>query len=244
MISKLSFKKITDCVPGKDSQSEKENPEIYLTFDIDWACDEVLKDCIDLIEKANVAATWFVTHDTPLLNRLRANPKFELGIHPNLNFLLEGSPKNGKSAEEVIDRIFSIVPEAKVVRCHSMTQNSRLSQMFVDKGLTHDCNHLIPEQSGIVVKPWLLWNGLIKVPHFWEDDAVCIYKQNSPVCELLAREGLKVFDFHPIHVYLNTEDLSRYERTRPLHGDPLELVKHRYAGEGTRTALEFLLSCA
>ena len=183
---------------------------LFLTFDIDWACDEVLADTIALAENANVAATWFVTHDTTLLHRLRNNPKFELGIHPNFNSLLEGNLQNGRNAEEVIDRVLKFVPEAKAVRCHSMTQNSRLLQLFVYKGLTHDCNHFTPEQSGILLKPWRLWNGLIKVPHFWEDDAVCIYEVNTPVQELLSMGGLKVFDFHPIHIFLNTENLERY----------------------------------
>ena len=49
---------------------------IFLTFDIDWATDEVLSDTIDLVEAAQVCATWFVTHDTPVLARLRDNPAF------------------------------------------------------------------------------------------------------------------------------------------------------------------------
>jgi len=79
------------------------------------------------------------------------------------------------------------------------------------------------------------------VPHFWEDDAVCIYEVNTPVQELMSRGGLKVFDFHPIHIFLNTEKLERYERTRAFHRNSGELIKHRYAGEGTRTALKTLL---
>lgn len=70
---------------GNIGEIDLENPssyqKIFLTFDIDWASDEVLEYCIDIIEKANVKATWFVTHETPLLERLRANPNFELGIH-------------------------------------------------------------------------------------------------------------------------------------------------------------------
>jgi len=48
---------------------------------------------------------------------------------------------------------------------------------------------------------------------------------------------LKVLDFHPIHVFLNTESLDRYERTRPLHHNPKELIKHRFEGYGTRNRL-------
>ena len=93
----------------------------FLTFDIDWANDDVLNDTIDLIEDKDVTATWFVTHDTSLLSRLRQNSKFELGIHPNFNWLLEGDDRNGRNAREVIERLLAIVPEATSVRSHAMT---------------------------------------------------------------------------------------------------------------------------
>ena len=60
----------------------------YITLDIDWAPDFVLESVIEMVTKANVYATWFITHNTPLLETLAQNPKFELGIHPNFNFLL------------------------------------------------------------------------------------------------------------------------------------------------------------
>jgi len=58
---------------------------IYLTFDLDWACDCVIEDTLLLLEHENVPATIFVTHDTPLLKRMRENPNIELGVHPNFN---------------------------------------------------------------------------------------------------------------------------------------------------------------
>jgi len=64
-----------------DEQSWKD--KVFITMDLDWACDDVLNDTIDLVERYDVAVTWFVTHDTPVLERLRENPKFELGLHPN-----------------------------------------------------------------------------------------------------------------------------------------------------------------
>lgn len=109
---------------------------LFLTFDIDWAHDDVLNDTIDLVEEAGVAATWFVTHDTPVLKRLRDNPKFELGIHPNFNYLLEGGDRNGCNAREVIERLRVIVPEATSVRSHSMTQSTGLLDLFVRGGHT------------------------------------------------------------------------------------------------------------
>lgn len=237
--SKFSFHKVSEC-KVKDNCNHK----LYLTFDIDWACDEVLLDTIELVEHFGVAATWFVTHDTPLLERLRGNTKFELGLHPNFNSLLEGNCEVGLNAEKIIEDILKVVPEAKSVRSHSLTQNSRLQEIFIEKGLTHECNNLIPEQSNIILQPWKLWNGLLKVPHFWEDDAVCIYRNNTSITELLHRNGLKVFDFHPIHVFLNTESLSRYDETRQWHKSTSKLINHRYSGHGTRSKLLQLLEAS
>ena len=217
----------------------------FLTFDIDWACDEILADTIDLVEEADVCATWFVTHETPLLKRLRDNPKFELGIHPNFNNILAGmpDPADGMSAEEIVANLLSFVPEAKSVRSHSMTQSSTLLQIFLDKGLTHDCNHFIPHQAGIELRPWYLWNGLIKAPYFWEDDVAATYGENlGEIAQLTRRKGLKIFDFHPIHVFLNTERMGRYEESRPFHHLPEELLCFRNnETAGARTALKTLL---
>lgn len=233
---------------GKINLIEVENIETwhdknFLTIDIDWAHDEIIYDTIRLVEKTGVRATWFVTHETCYLKLLRENPLFELGIHPNFNPLLMGDHSLGETAEEVIDRVLEIVPEAKSVRSHSMTQSSVLLNLFSKKGLTHDCNHFIPQQSKIIIKPWHLWNGLIRVPYFWEDDLSCIYNDCFDPTSLLRRQGLKVFDFHPIHLFLNTTDLNIYNETRNLHGKPKELKKYcSNSSDGARSRFKRLFS--
>lgn len=211
--------------------------ELFLTFDIDWAHDLILQDSIELIESAGAAATWFVTHDTLLLERLKSNPKFELGIHPNFNFLLNGDSRNGSTAQEVVDRLINLIPYVKSIRSHSITQSSVLLDIFEASGLTHDVNHFIPAHTGMELVPWVLWNGLVRVPYFWADDVACMCGPVDRIDKLTTCRGLKVLNFHPIHVFLNTEDLSRYESTRHLHQNPSELIKYRYEGEGTRTRL-------
>lgn len=215
----------------------------FLTLDIDWVHDEILADTIDLVESHQIPATWFVTHDTPLLSRLRDNPDFELGIHPNFNFLLSGDNRTGRDAVEVVDRLLNIVPEAKCVRSHSTTQSSSLLDLFSRKGLTHECNSFIPAQSGIELKPWRRWSGMTCIPYSWEDDVACLYGPDRALSmsQLIGLAGIKVFDFHPVHVFLNTEHMDRYEKTREWHRSPQDLLTHRYEGEGTRTRfLEFL----
>lgn len=212
----------------------------FITLDIDWCHDEVLAYSINLLEQAGASATWFVTHNTPLLERLRANPKFELGIHPNFNFLLQGDSRNGRDAEEVVVRMLEIVPEAKSVRSHSMTQSSHLLNLFKDKGLQYDCNHFIPFQANIELKPYRLWNNLIKVTHSWEDDISCICGGHSTSLVNQGANQLNVFAFHPIHIFLNTKDLTLYEQTRSIHHRPNEMIKMRCLEKGARNYLECL----
>lgn len=216
--------------------------KIFLTFDIDWCSDEVLSFTLDIIEKNNIKATFFVTHETKLLDRMRANPNIELGIHPNFNPLLIGDFRYGKNFEEVIEYYKNIVPEAVGVRSHSMTQNSPILDTFEKFGLIYDCNTFIPYSSNIEVKPYNHWTDkLIKVPYFWEDDVHGIYGWKWDVKQFSNYNGIKVFDFHPIHVFLNTEHLDRYEKSREWHNCEENLPKHRYEGYGTHSFLIDLL---
>lgn len=64
--------------------------ELYLTFDMDWAIDEVLADFYDLIKGLSAVGTIHVTHATKFLNLFRKDNILDCGIHPNYNFLLGG----------------------------------------------------------------------------------------------------------------------------------------------------------
>ena len=233
-----------DVIRNIDLVDEKSwNDTLFITIDVDWAADEVIAYTADLLEKADKPATWFITHDTPLLARLRENPKFALAIHPNFNPLLEGSDSHGKNAREVLERMMKLVPEATSVRSHSMTQSSPLLSLFSELGLSHDANHFIPFQSNGALKPWRFWDGkLTRVPYFWEDDVACLYNTGFDLKPLVMGDGVKVFDFHPIHVFLNTENMQRYEDTRASHQHAGVLSEHRNRdAEGACTALTQLL---
>ena len=241
------------------SQLSNINPEnastyaaTFVTIEIDWADDAVISDTISIVEKADIEATWFVTHSTELINRLRENPKFEVGIHPNFNFLLDGDSRNGRDIKEVIEKLLDIVPEAKSLRSHSLLTSTRLLQLMPQYGLTHESNIYMSPASCDDLRPFRIWNELVRVPHSFEDDLYLLASSNcnASECETISRHianefveknGFKVLDFHPIHVFLNTENLDRYERTRDIHRNHDELIKHRYDGDGARTALETLL---
>ena len=212
--------------------------KIFLTFDIDWCSDEVLAYTLEIIEEHDIKATFFVTHKTKLLERMRENKNIELGIHPNFNPLLNGNFKYGKNIDEVIEYYKKIIPEAVSVRSHSMTQNSLILDSFEKFGLIYDCNTFIPLSANVVVKPYKHWtNKLIKILYFWEDDVHCIYEWNWDVKKFLNYSGIKVFDFHPIHVFLNTEHLNRYEKSREWHNCEKNLPQYKYNGYGSESFL-------
>ena len=74
LFNKNAFKKIQDINLAQPSSWEN---EIFLTFDADWCSDDVLSYTLDILEKHNTKATIFMTNNTPLINRIRANKNIE-----------------------------------------------------------------------------------------------------------------------------------------------------------------------
>lgn len=204
---------------------------VYLTFDIDWAHDDVIAHTLDILEKEDVPATIFVTHDTPLLGRMRGNPNLELGAHPNFIPLDLGNTDVSHFLDYtrgILQTYKELVPEATTVRAHGLTQNSRLLDLMAEMGYTRESNLLITLQSGMNLRPFYHWNGIMRVPYFWEDDIHCVEIERKfwdgwEPEPFLDNACLKVFDFHPIHVYLNTDNLDRYESARPCFQQPEKL---------------------
>lgn len=197
----------------------------FLTFDIDWAPDPVLEYTIDLVEKFQVPATWFVTHQTVLLERLRRNSNFELGLHPNFNTLLAGAAGEKKNASEVIAELKKVVPEACSVRSHSLVQSERLVDDFVEYGLFSISNFYIPWNAGISLKPWSLWADVVAIPHSWQDNVSMRLNEIVEAEPPYDPEGVNVYDFHPVHVFLNTGTMSHYENCREYYHNPEELLR-------------------
>ncbi|EEQ63915.1 hypothetical protein HPMG_01372 [Helicobacter pullorum MIT 98-5489] len=236
------FGKISE-IDINDTQSFQ---KIFLTFDIDWASDEVLEYCLEIVEKAKVKATWFATHKTPLLKRILENPLFELGIHPNFNPLLEGNFCYGKNYKEVLEYYLEIVPNAKVMRSHSLAHSSRILIEAKNLGITHESNICIPcvafeDGGGGALLPYLNWDGLIRCPYHWADDIACMYKNKINIKDI-RRDKYFVFGFHPIHIYLNTESLERYEIAKAFTFNIDKLKSHaNHSNFGSLNYLEQLI---
>jgi len=215
------------------------NSKIFLIFDVDWAHDEIIDNAFEILQPLKVASTWFLTHETSKNQILHESGIVKTGIHPNFNELLMGSGVT--SFRENLDKSMKLIESPKVARSHSHTQSSRILDRFAEIGITHDCNHYIPFHSGIELKPWKIWNNMIKVPVSWEDDLDICRGKNIDLAALVKSSGLKVFSFHPIHIFLNSNNLDVYEKTRTLHSQPKKLIDFINKGYGVRNFLEELI---
>jgi hypothetical protein len=201
-----------------------------LTFDIDWAHDAVIADAIALVTGRGLRATWFVTHATEAVAPLRETALHDLGLHPNFNPLLEGK---GTDARKIMAALGALAPGARAVRSHSLVSSSWLSLLFKELGFTHESNTLIPQIDGATRHAWRDWTGLVQVPIRWEDDIRLVCEALGDPVDLLGSGRIVTYDFHPIHIYLNTVTLEDYESARPHMQSPERLVaRRRPAGSG------------
>lgn len=214
----------------------------FVEIDVDWAAEAVIEDTIALLEEYQVPATFYATHRSPALLNILNRSQFEIGLHPNFVPLLRGDDSLGKDFKEVIGRLMDIYPDAKSCKAHSLVDSSVLLQHYGEIGITHDNTYFIDFPGIKALKPWRLWNDLVRVPLFWEDDYACVtpYAQNFKTL-LDAGQGLKVFGFHPVHIFLNLESLDRWAAVKDSQNDLGRLLECRFAGEGTRTRFLSLL---
>jgi hypothetical protein len=221
------------------------------TVDVDWAPDYMIDYMSDAFIQAGVKCTWFVTHSSPAIDRLRNHPLFELGIHPNF---LPGST-HGNTEDAVMKHCLELVPGAKSVRTHALVQNSRLLWNMRRKyNLQTDCSLFLPFTPHLI--PHTLCHSaaeipLVRIPFFWEDDVECLRPVRSWNAQMsdIHVHGLKMFNFHPMYVGLNEDDFSRYERVKAelCRGRTLfdltaeELIPFTNIGSGVNTFFKGIL---
>jgi len=198
-----------------------------------------------ILMKAGVKSTWFVTHASPSIDRLRKHSDlFELGIHPNC---LPGS-SHGANEKEVLRHVKAIVPDAVSMRSHGLYQTSAFLILAArDFGIRLESNVVLPGAPGIVTSDFRFDDIVIRrVPYFWVDDLAMHDPQNTwrEAREVTYAPGLKVFSFHPFHVVMNASSYEPYERLkreRPLHEwTPDFIESHRSRGAGAGAVLATL----
>jgi hypothetical protein len=199
-----------------------------ITIDIDWAPDFMIAWVGDLLRRSGVKATWFVTHDSPGVLRLMAyQPRFAFGLHPNL---LDGSTQ-GSNERDVFSFLRRILPSARTMRTHGLVQSTHLLELAGNEyGIEADVSVYMPEVSGITpFEQELRHNGrkMLRIPYFFEDSiAIGVPEKSIEFSDSCYHvPGLKIFNFHPVHIYLNSDTEERYNALKQL--GPLPSLSER-----------------
>lgn len=205
-----------------------------LSFDADWAPEFILDDLFELLRGAQVPFTLFCTHDSPAVHRLGSLKGAELAIHPNLH--------QADDEFQTLSHLKGLFPCATGVRNHKLYYHSGLLEMYHQLDLVYLSNDLLFGESNL--RPYYDWAGILRLPIYFEDDVYCLVSSGGfePSEFHWDYNGLKVFNFHPVHVYLNTHDFDDYLGMKEHIRVREQVRAARWEGRGCRTFLLELLA--
>jgi hypothetical protein len=196
---------------------------LYLTFDFDWAAEEVLEFVFSYLKERSLKATFFVTHKSQVAQQFYGDEDFEFGIHPNFNFLLSGDFRYGATMTEVLDYYETLLPfKSYGMRSHDSFFKTSLIRELARRGYRYESNILL--NRSLTLRPFKNWSDeILQIPMLWEDDQWCANGNQAKPKDMLAYKHLKVLNFHPIHLYLNSRSLEIYEAVKD-NQDDIELL--------------------
>jgi len=207
--------------------------QICITIDVDWAPDEIMLGLFELMRDADLKATIFATHDSPVLKSLDTE-RFEIGLHPNFNVRCA-------NVEDAVRPLKDLYPQAQGARSHSLHVSSAILQLYLENGLTYESNAHLTLHEGL--HPIIRYKGIVSIPMYWSDDTHFQLNRSFNLEELrLAEPGLKVLDFHPIHIFMNTSSAAHYEEYKHHYQEPEKLKDYINRGPGVGTLFQSLLA--
>ena len=206
---------------------------ICLTFDTDWMRDGDMERFLREFPIPGKAT--FFLHDTlPSL----LGSAHELGPHPFID--------NLTCLDDSISRVVASMPrQPKGVRAHSCV----FSHM-VGVGLNKLGYRYVSQASNLFeggLKPFRHPWGIWEMPIYYMDNMDFCMPMNWPghahvpfsqevIRVALEENGLYVFDFHPLHIALNTRSFSDYSAVRDrIVCDGISPFDLSYEGRGVRT---------
>jgi hypothetical protein len=189
---------------------------LIISFDIDWAPEFMIEDLLNLTEKINI--TIFNTHKSNILKTIDKN-KVTLGIHPNLQ---KNSSQGNNNLR--VKNFVKNVGNMKYLRFHLLGHSYRDLSFFANKGAKIDSSTLLINQSYLspVYHPDI---DLVRVPYIWEDGMTLNFKTNIKKSLDLKSPGLKILDFHPIDIYLNTSNINQRNKFKKSFSSVLNASK-------------------
>lgn len=201
---------------------------IALSSDLDWAPDAAVDYFLDVLDEYVCKITIFGTHKINYR-------KHEISLHPNTF--------KHRDHLDAIKEVHRLFPEAKGVRMHGLRVWSRLLLDLPKFNLRYDSSYFMPDQK---IEPYEIFPGVFELPIFWEDDLAMIRGSLKVDKQRLKEQQdsnyLYLYNFHPIHVYMNTYDMNFYDSWKDHYQHTIELEKRKNSDRyGTCDALKDLL---
>ena len=153
------------------------------------------------------------------------------------------APEPGTDWTAELDRTRAEFPGARGVRTHTCINSHMLSIAFKERGFEWVSAREEPGRRGITPyrEAWGVWHVPIyymdnmdfSFGDFWPDAAAGPFGRE--LLEVATRDpGTYVFDFHPIHLMLNSTSAEEYfaRRDRFIAGEPLEALRCEGYGAG------------
>ena len=178
-----------------------------LSFDTDWAGPELIDDTLKILDDFHLSGTFFITNPIDF-SKFKNH---ELAIHPNFS--------GYSDQEEVLKKTIDFLPtkKSKGSRSHKLYHNSPLISSYEKFGIEYDSNYYIPNSS----KPEPFFFGyadVLEIPIFFADNGHFASNNTFELSNLnLENNGVKIFLFHPFHIYMNSNSNDFYEK-----------IKHNY----------------
>ena len=191
--------------------------DVLISLDIDWASDEIIEDSLRLLNERGIRATLFLTGRTGV--DLTGH---EIALHPNYV---------GPDLESPVAELLSLFPDAEGVRSHALFFSYGLVDVYERLGIRYQSNVLAYKQEAL--RPFQISRKVAEIPIYFMDTIQLMMEPEQTLFDPrdlgLESPGLKVFDFHPIHIYLNTDCMARYTKAKPFYHQPrdLELLRNR-----------------
>ena len=203
---------------------------VAFTMDTDWSPAGGIEHVLDTLVDPRLALTVFCTGRYPALER---RPHTEIALHYNVDHLGFEAAYRKAAAE---------LPDAKGARGHSLAVSERLRALYREYGTRYDSSYIMFECQG--VDPFLIGRDVWEFPIYFMDMFFLEFHEGdfalAPTGRQLAGPGLKVLDFHPVHLLLNTPSLEYYQECKAHYHDVDALLKRRHPGRGVATLFQEL----
>jgi len=219
----------------------KQLKTVAITFDVDWAPDYMIRNALDIVERHDLRATFFATHDSQLLREVALKDRHEVGLHPNLS----ANSTQGQGIHEIITNLRTHYPKAHGNRFHILGMSYRDLLWLGGQSVQYDVSRIL-FNAPYLLPVWTDDLKMVLLPYMWED-GVCENQGLTPSLGTIALKspGLKIINFHPMNVFINCAnrtDRLAFQRANSdlLNTSEKEAKVFRRKGFGSGKTLENL----